>query len=101
MKTMTKLWIGVGVMALLSPLGLLAKGTAWGEWSAAELSQRTGLIPAGLERLESTWTAAVEDYNLPGWMEVPGYLLSAALGIAVTAGLVWLLGRWLSRGKGR
>ena len=36
------LWVGLATLALITPLGLLAPGTAWGEWSTAELS-RLGL----------------------------------------------------------
>lgn len=28
------LWAGVAVLMLVTPLGLIAAGTAWGEWSA-------------------------------------------------------------------
>ena len=38
MKTTTKLWIGLGVLAIASPLGLylpdtFKAGEAWGEWN--------------------------------------------------------------------
>ena len=34
------LWIVLAVMIVLVPLGLLAPGTAWGEWGAQELTSR-------------------------------------------------------------
>ena len=56
MKTVKKVWIGIAVLALLSPLGLILPaafnaGGAWGEWSAEELRKLIGYVPAGFERL--------------------------------------------------
>src|SRR4029079_11631204 len=36
-RSWRKLLIGLVVLALLSPLGLLASGTAWGEWGSDEV----------------------------------------------------------------
>jgi cobalt/nickel transport system permease protein len=86
------LWAGLIGLVIISPLGLLAPGTAWGEWGAEELHQR-GLqsIPAGLERLSSLWGAPLAGYDVPllGNANL-GYVLSAVLGIAVVALVVWL-----------
>ena len=34
------LWAGMGVLILLTPIGVLAPGTAWGEWGGEELEAR-------------------------------------------------------------
>jgi hypothetical protein len=86
------LWVGIVVLIVASPLGLLAPGTAWGEWGTAELKQ-LGLqsIPAGMEHLSNLWGAPLADYDLPVLGNANlGYVLSAVLGIAVTALVVWL-----------
>ncbi|MFN2121704.1 MAG: cobalt transporter CbiM [Anaerolineales bacterium] len=86
------LWGGLLVLIIASPLGLLAPGTAWGEWGAEEL-HRLGLqsIPAGMARLSNLWGAPLADYDLPALGNANlGYLLSAFLGIAVVAVVVWL-----------
>jgi cobalt/nickel transport system permease protein len=86
------LWTALLVLILASPLGLLAPGTAWGEWSAEELRQ-IGLqsIPAGMERLSGLWGAPLAGYDLPGLGNANlGYVVSAALGIAVVVLMVWL-----------
>jgi cobalt/nickel transport system permease protein len=86
------LWIALIVLILASPLGLLAPGTAWGEWSTKELTQ-LGLksIPAGLERLSGLWGAPLARYGVPILGNTSlGYVLSAALGVVVVATLVWL-----------
>lgn len=87
-----RLWVGLAVLIVASPLGLLAPGTAWGEWGTQELS-RMGLksVPAGLEQLSTLWGAPLAGYDLPllGNANL-GYVLSAFLGIAVIALVVWL-----------
>jgi cobalt/nickel transport system permease protein len=86
------LWVGIVVLILASPLGLLAPGTAWGEWGADELTALgLGAVPAGLEKLSSLWGAPLADYDLPALGNANvGYILSAIVGIAVTALVVWL-----------
>jgi cobalt/nickel transport system permease protein len=89
--TTRSLWLGLAVLMIASPLGLLAAGTAWGEWAPGELPSQgphAGGTPAGLERLSSIWTAPIPGYA-PHWMksESFGYILSAMMGI----GLILLL----------
>ncbi len=94
-----KLWWGVGALVVLSPLGLLAQGTAWGEWGGDELRQMLGFIPAGLQRLSSSWPHVVlPDYSLPGFengftSSATIYILSAVIGVSIIFLLTYLLGR--------
>jgi cobalt/nickel transport system permease protein len=86
------LWAALLILVIASPLGLLAPGTAWGEWGAAELQQR-GLqsIPAGLARLSTLWGAPLADYDLQVLGNANlGYVLSAILGVAVIGLVIWL-----------
>jgi len=95
------LWSVLIVMIILSPLGLLAPGTAWGEWGTEELTQ-LGLrfIPEGLNRLSTLWGAPVPDYDIPALGNVNlSYLLSAVLGAALTIMMVWLFGRLAKRDR--
>lgn len=97
------LWFGLALLMILSPLGLLAAGTAWGEWGVEdfqdaaarqEMAQASGNItppqtaPQGLARLSNIWTAPIPDYA-PSFMhsETFGYILSAVMG----AGLILLV----------
>jgi len=92
------LWGGLGVLALAIPIGLLASGTAWGEWGADELKELgLNFIPQGIEKLTGWWPAPLPDYGFPRMGAVIGYILSAFVGIVLISGLMWLLGRWLSR----
>ncbi len=99
MKGINKLWIGLGVLALLSPLGLLASGTAWGEWGAEEFSDMLGYVPKGLARFAEIWSAPLPDYTVPGLGGAPGYIASAVVGIVLVALITWGLGQLLARGE--
>ncbi len=92
------LWGALGVIALATPIGLLASGTAWGEWGAQELSGLgLNFIPEGITRFAGWWPAPLPDYGLSRIGAVVGYILSAFVGIALITFLLMLLGRWLSR----
>ena len=110
-----RLWRGVAALIVLSPLGLLARGTAWGEWGPKEIGKALGFVPAGLQRLDASWShVPFPDYSLPsvaqgGWPAALVYVGCAALGVGLLWGLTSMLGRWqaaerdpsgLSGGKG-
>jgi len=108
MKTTTKLWIGLAILIILSPLGLFLPehfkaGDAWGEWGAEGVKELVGYIPQGLEKISSLWSAPISDYAFKGWEEKPlvnlsiAYIVSALIGILVCIGVVFLLGKFLSR----
>jgi hypothetical protein len=109
-KTTTKLWLGILVLALISPLGLLLPdyfkaGDAWGEWGADSFKEMLGYVPEGLEKLSALWSAPIPDYAFSGWEEKGlsrlslAYIFSAILGIAVTVLATTLIGRLLA-GRG-
>ncbi|MFA4854883.1 MAG: PDGLE domain-containing protein [Candidatus Omnitrophota bacterium] len=108
MKLTAKLWIGIAVLIVLSPLGLLLPehfkaGSAWGEWGAGQMQQLVGYIPKGLAKLSSLWQAPIPDYAFKGWEEkgLPAlsfaYIISAAIGILIVVLLVLIIGKVLSR----
>ena len=77
-------------LVVLSPLGLLAEGTAFGEWSADELAEMMNNVPAGIENGFS-FEALFSDYTIPGTNIAVGYILSA-----ITALLVfYILGKMI------
>jgi cobalt/nickel transport system permease protein len=85
-------WIILAGLVLAVPLGLLAPGTAWGEWGAAELAQHgLGFVPQGLVRLENIWGAPFARYNMPSLGNASlAYVFSAVLGVFLVVFLVWL-----------
>jgi cobalt/nickel transport system permease protein len=97
------LWLALGLLMLLTPVGILASGTAWGEWAASDFADPAARqqiaaaslghmppaqAPPGLARLSSMWTAPWADYA-PAFVQSPaiGYVLSAMFGV----GLIVLL----------
>jgi cobalt/nickel transport protein len=110
LTTVRKLWIGIALLAILSPLGLVLPklfhaGGAWGEWSLDELRQLLGFLPAGMEQSGRRWTAPLAGYAVPEqtvfFHEGLGYVLSALLGIGAVALVAWALDRVLRRKNSR
>jgi len=108
MKLNTKLWIGLGALAVISPIGLILpekfKATgAWGEWDAEKFKGLVGYIPNGLEKLSSHWNAILPDYAFKGWGTKGfghlsfAYIFSAVIGIALCAGVTYLVGKFLAK----
>jgi cobalt/nickel transport system permease protein len=102
------LWIGLAVLMLVTPLGLLATASAWGEWGPDDLRNPgtreqiaaassnvapPSAVPAGLEKLSSLWTAPMPDYA-PRFLksEKLGYICSAMFGTGL------ILTAWLFLG---
>ena len=95
-RSMRPLWAGLAVLLVLTPLGILAAGLAWGEWVASDFADPAArqqiaasthnqpvpvLAPAGIERLSSIWTAPFARYAPPYVRSAAfGYVLSAAFG---------------------
>ncbi len=102
-------WAVLAALMVLTPLGILAAGSAWGEWVPADFANPQTRVqiaaasgntappaqaPAGLRKLASFWTAPMPRYAPPllksaAW----GYLLSAITG----TGLIILLFLGISR----
>jgi cobalt/nickel transport system permease protein len=112
-KTTRPLWIRLALLMLLTPLGILAAGTAWGEWGAKDFSnpqmrqQITGASgqiappseqPRGLARLSSIWSAPFPQYA-PPFVRHPafGYVMSAVFGCGLILGffllMSWVIGK--------
>jgi cobalt/nickel transport system permease protein len=92
------LWGGLAALILLTPIGALAPGTAWGEWSSAQLRSSIGYAPANLARLGSVWRAAMPRYATPGVSNAfLGYLIAARVGVALTVGVALAVGLLIAR----
>lgn len=88
MKTNRALYGLIGALIVCTPLGLLAAGTAWGEWDPEELAGQDflgtalGYTPAGMEQGFS-FDALFPDYAVAGLPDAFGYILSALIGTAL------------------
>ena len=112
MRTTTKLWIGLIILIVFSPIGLFLPehfkaGAAWGEWGTDQIKELVGYIPQGLEKLAGLWNAPIPDYAFKGWEEKGlgslsiAYIFSAIVGIAVTVLTVICIGKALSQSDKR
>ncbi len=103
LRSMRWLWISLLILIVASPLGLLAPGTAWGEWGTQQLRERgLSTIPAGLERLSGLWGAPLAGYRLKSLGNASlGYVVSAVVGILVIGILGWLFSLLLARAPKR
>ena len=106
MKITTKFWIGLGILIVLSPLGLMIPnhfkaGSAWGEWGTKEIQELAGYIPKELEKLSRLWSAPLPDYAFKGWEQKGithlsfAYIISALLGIAIIVIVIFVIGKVL------
>jgi len=109
-KSLRPLWIALAVLLILTPLGILAAGAAWGEWVPADFSapharQQIAAAsgnqappmqaPAGLQKLATVWTAPMPRYAPPILKSAQlGYLLSAMVGTGLIV-LAFLCGAWI------
>jgi cobalt/nickel transport system permease protein len=93
---MKPLYALLGAMVLLSPLGLLATGTAWGEWGIEEIGELAGFTPRGMEEGFS-FSSIMPDYTVANFSELSGYLISAVLGTVGIIVLIRLLHRYTKR----
>lgn len=100
-----KLAFGLVIIAILSPFGLLATGTAWGEWGGNELETKLGFLPSGFQKTSDFWKHALfKDYTLAGydqifWQQALGYLVSAFIGLLIIGALALIVQRLLRKGE--
>ncbi len=82
---------------VLTPVGLLASGSAWGEWDLSQIAKMVGYAPSGIAHSRELVHPLLPDYAFNGlegrtW-EIAGYLFSALVG----CGIVILFTRALLR----
>lgn len=104
-----KFWIGIGVLILLSPLGIILpeifkSGGAWGEWGADEVEKIVGYIPQGLKKLSELWKPPIPDYAFSGWEGLfkssITYIISGVIGVGLVVLVSILIGKFLVRKNG-
>jgi hypothetical protein len=107
-STVKKMWLGLAVLALASPIGLILPekfnaGAAWGEWGTDEIEKMLGYVPHGMKKLNDLWQAPMPDYAFNGWdrlghgMQGTAYVVSALVGVAVIAAFIMLIGKIVTK----
>lgn len=99
---MKKFYIAAIVIILLTPIGLLAPGSAWGEWGLDEIKNMIGYVPEGMNRFSEVIKAILPDYSIPGFdanffQQALGYIFSAVVGIAAIVLIFAILGRIMGK----
>ncbi len=97
-KTFKVLVLALIVLMVCVPVGLIASGTAFGEWGPDELQQAVGYVPAGLQQLTGLWSAPLDGYDLPGDhttipTQTPGYYVSAIFGVLIASAIAYGIGK--------
>ena len=87
---------------VLTPLGILASGEAWGEWDISDWSVSNNWKSIA-SKLANLWSAPLSDYNLPNWdtgiLPYIGYIFSAIIGTSILIVLAYVLGLLMVRRK--
>jgi cobalt/nickel transport system permease protein len=105
-KTARSLCGALALVLLLTPLGIVASGAAWGEWAPRDFSDAAAraqiaaasgnsaaplAAPSGLARLANLWTAPLPNYAPHFVKSGPfGYLLSAMFGVGLILAVAWV-----------
>jgi cobalt/nickel transport system permease protein len=97
-------WIVLLVLAILTPLGIIAAGGAWGEWDLDGVKARTGFVPEGMRaHADGAVESPLKEYSVPGLegsfvREGLGTVVTAILGAGVTALLAFAVARMAKHG---
>ncbi len=104
-QSQKRLWIGLIILAFLSPLGIILPemfktGDAWGEWSTETLQKVLGYVPEGLRKYSDIWKAPVHDYSFGGEgvtfvRQIIYYVVSGLLGILITGLIIYIISKLL------
>ena len=80
------LYITLGILFILLPLGLLTEYDAWGEWDAEVYKKLLGFIPEGIKNAHSF--SVIPDY---GEGSVIMYYLSAIIGATLIYAILYFM----------
>lgn len=91
---------GLLVLVFLTPVGLIASGTAWGEWGMEQVREMAGFVPEGMKNLSGMWESVMPDYSIPGvgngfLGSAAGYVISAVAGVILIILVMLLTGRFI------
>ena len=91
-----KYWYVLIALIIFAPLGLLAKGTAFGEWSGSDLKSKIGFIPEGMAKFSDKWSALLPDYSVQGFGDTffkssLGYIFCAIVALAIIMVIIGII----------
>lgn len=102
-----RLWWGLLVLAVASPLGILLPllfdaEEPWGEWSSATLHKALGYVPEGLKHTADIWKVPLPGYGTGSEsasvaVQAVWYVVSALVGILLLGLSVYLMVRLITK----
>jgi cobalt/nickel transport system permease protein len=94
-------------VAIITPIGLIAPGFAYGEGSPDDLQKELGYVPEGLQNLTGFFSAPFKDYNVPLpffngadaplWHTAIGYEIAGLIGMLALGLVLWGIGTLIMR----
>lgn len=110
MKIQNKLLIGLIVLIILSPIGIIIPeyfktGDPWGEWGIEYIEKMIGYSPQGLKKIGGIWKAPLTDYNLNSLGNKSlknssiSYIISGIIGVLSIFLIVIILSKIFLRNK--
>ncbi len=106
-KFQKRLWIGLLIIGLLTPLGVLLPEKfktqeAWGEWGTEKLEKLLGYVPEGLKKLADFWKAPIHDYNFGAegasvTLKAISYIASGLLVIGICAFIAYTVSKFMAK----
>ena len=106
-KKYKKIILFLGILAILSPLGIILPkyfdaGGAWGEWSVEEVSKQTGKEPAGMKKDAELYNAPIKDYSIGKENDSLSkqsvyYILSGVAGAGIIILITFGISKFVSR----
>lgn len=104
-----KLWIGLLILTIALPIGIILPmkfnaEDAWGEWSGETVQKLIGFIPEGMKRDAEIWKAPIQDYNMGGEQsglpsQAFSYIFSGLLGCALVAFIMFIIKKIIIRNE--
>ncbi|HEY2595852.1 MAG TPA: cobalt ECF transporter T component CbiQ, partial [Chloroflexota bacterium] len=98
-------------LAVVTPLGLIAPGMAFGEGSPSDVQNQFGYVPRGLQDQSGFFSAPFKDYNVPlpffigedvpMWHTAIGYEIAGLIGMLLLGGILWGVGTLVVRRRAR
>ncbi|SRR6266542_3850879 len=100
-KLNKKIWIGLLLLALLSPIGIILPkvmkaGKPWGEWTTEQVAKDKGFVPKEMQNDANLYSAPIHNYNLgkeedPLWKRSVSYIVSGIAGLGSIAVVTFAL----------
>lgn len=109
MKFEKKLLIGLVIVVVFTPLGILIPmvfnaGGAWGEWDTETLGKLVGYIPEGVKKYTGIWKAPIPDYNFGGenasvMVQIISYIAAGIIGIVLVSLIIYIMTKFLIKNE--